>query len=518
VCKSIGLTLDISRMNFEDEYLDWMSPCMEKAYQAMDRLEAGAIANVDEGRMVGHYWLRAPQLAPQKEITKAIQTTIEEIKSFAADVLSGQIAPSGGGKFSDLLLIGIGGSVLGTQMVSEALAHPGRRGLNFNLLDNTDPEGIARTLNHLGERLKSTLVLVVSKSGKTPETRNGMLLTRARFEEAGLCFPLQSVAITTQGSELDRLAETERWLRRFPMWDWVGGRTSVTSAVGLLPAALQGIDIDSFLRGAAECDAYTRSHDTLRNPSALLALMWFHATRGRGEKDMVILPYSDRLLLFSRYLQQLVMESLGKGRDLDGNPVEQGITVYGNKGSTDQHSYVQQLREGLNNFFVTFIEVQEEGTAPVEVEPGITAGDYLRGFLLGTRKALYDNGRESMTITLQRVNAFTLGALIALFERAVGLYAQLINVNAYHQPGVEAGKKAAAAILELQRRIIAYLRESSPEPQTAEQIATAIGCPEEVEHVWKLLESLSLNRPQIQRLEGEQVFDARYWWEGEDTA
>ena len=145
----------------------------------------------------------------------------------------------------------------------------------------------------------------------------------------------------------------------------------------------------------------------------LLALMWFYAGNGRGEKDMVILPYKDRLALFSRYLQQLVMESLGKEKDLDGNVVHQGIAVYGNKGSTDQHAYVQQLRDGVLNFFVTFIEVRKDRTAPrIEVEEGITSGDYLHGFLRGTRAALYENGRESITISIPEVNAFQVGALV----------------------------------------------------------------------------------------------------------
>ena len=184
-----------------------------------------------------------------------------------------------------------------------------------------------------------------------------------------------------------------------------------------------------------------------------MALMWHHATGGKGQKDMVVLPYKDRLLLFSRYLQQLVMESLGKRLDLQGKRVDQGLTVYGNKGSTDQHAYVQQLREGVPNFFAVFIRVLESGGSALEVEPGVTAGDYLHGFLLGTREALYENDRESMTITIPRVDARTVGALIALFERAVGLYASLVDINAYHQPGVEAGKKAAASILALQGKV-----------------------------------------------------------------
>ena len=216
--------------------------------------------------------------------------------------------------------------------------------------------------------------------------------------------------------------------------------------------------------------------------------MWHHATDGRGAKDMVVLPYKDRLLLFSRYLQQLVMESLGKERDRDGNIVNQGIAVYGNKGSTDQHAYVQQLREGVPNFFVTFIEVLKDREGPsMEVEPGATSGDYLSGFLQGTRAALFENGRESITITVEKLDARTVGALIALYERAVGLYASLVNINAYHQPGVEAGKKAAGAVLKLQGEILAYLRQEKGRELTAKEIARAIGARDEAETVFRIL-------------------------------
>src|SRR5712691_4523691 len=196
-----------------------------------------------------------------------------------------------------------------------------------------------------------------------------MLLVAEAYRQARLEFPRHAVAITMPGSQMDRTAAAQGWLARFPMYDWVGGRTSVLSAVGLLPAALQGLYVDGVLSGAAACDEATRRHDLRSNPAALMALMWYHATGGKGQKDMVVLPYKDRLLLFSRYLQQLVMESLGKRLNLKGERVDQGIAVYGNKGSTDQHAYVQQLRDGVPNFFVTFIEVLKErnGTS-IEVE------------------------------------------------------------------------------------------------------------------------------------------------------
>src|SRR3989442_5565253 len=190
---------------------------------------------------------------------------------------------------------------------------------------------------------------------------------------------------------------------------------------------------------------------------------------------MVVLPYKDRLLLFSRYLQQLVMESLGKEHDLSGNVVNQGIAVYGNKGSTDQHAYVQQLRDGVNNFFVTFIEVlRDRAGRSMEVEPGATSGDFLSGFHQGTRKALYENGRENITITVHDAGAETVGKLIALYERAVGFYATLVNINAYHQPGVEAGKKAAEAVLYLQTEAVKFLKANKGKSFTAEEIAAAV--------------------------------------------
>ena len=491
--RELGCSLDISRMKFDDDFLRSLEPRLQNAYVQMRELERGAIANPDENRMVGHYWLRAPHLAPDG-IGEEITRVLDDIKSFAAQVHTGDIMPERGEKFQHLLIVGIGGSALGPQFVANALSDPASDKMTPHFFDNTDPDGMLRTLSRLGEELASTLTIVISKSGGTPETRNGMLEAQAAYHEMGLHFGRHAVAVTGEGSKLDKVAENERWLARFPMWDWVGGRTSELSAVGLLPAALQGFDIDAMLRGAAQMDEITRRTSTLENPAALLCAMWFHATGGAGRKDMVILPYKDRLELFSRYLQQLVMESLGKEKDLDGRVVHQGIAVYGNKGSTDQHAYVQQLREGVNNFFVTFIEVlrDREGKS-LEVEDDVTIGDYLEGLLLGTRRALYENDRENLTITMPRVDAQNVGILIALFERAVGLYASLVNINAYHQPGVEAGKKAAQSVLELQQKIIETLRAQVGSALTADEIARQIGSPEDAETAFHILRHLAAN-------------------------
>jgi len=430
------------------------------------------------------------------------------VSSFAEEVRGGSLRPSRAERFTHLLVVGIGGSALGPQFVADALARPGA-GLEPRFLDNTDPDGIDRLLG--GLPLASTLVVVISKSGTTPETKNGMLETLSAYHAAGLSFGAHAVAITQSGSKLDRFADEQGFLARFPMWDWVGGRTSELSAVGLLPAALQGIDTQGLRDGAAAMDTVTRDREVLRNPAAMLALSWYHAGDGRGAKDMVILPYKDRLALFSRYLQQLVMESLGKQLDLDGNTVHQGIAVYGNKGSTDQHAYVQQLREGVPNFFATFIHVlRDRNGESIEVDEDVTTGDYLHGFLLGTRRALHENGRPSLTITVEQVDPHSIGMLIALYERAVGLYATLVNVNAYHQPGVEAGKRAAAAVLELQDKVLRALRKRGNSGSTCSELARDAGT-DDVETTFLVLEHLAANRKDgVTRTPGATPFEATY--------
>ncbi len=475
----VGFSLDTSLMDIPPSFSNGMKEKIVKAFSDMQALERGAIANPDEDRMVGHYWLRKPELAPDEDIRSAITGPRARLRDFASRVHAGEIAPPGSGNFEQLLIIGIGGSALGPQFIYDALRPSA--GMRTFFFDNTDPDGIDRTLTEVGG-LAKTLTLVISKSGGTPETRNGMLEAKAAYQAAGLDFGLHAAAITGEGSRLDQFAEEHNWLARFPMEDWVGGRTSIMSTVGLVPMALQGFDIDAFLAGAATMDEHTRQPDLSRNAAMQLALAWHHEGKGRGEKDMVVLPYKDSLALFSKYLQQLIMESLGKRLDLDGNEVHQGIAVYGNKGSTDQHAYLQQLRDGVHNFFATFLEVRKGRTGEsIEVDDdGFTAGDYLQGFLRGTRRALHESGRRSITISIEEVNETSLGALIALFERAVSFYASLVNINAYHQPGVEAGKKAAATFLELLGAVKNALTGDS---QTAAQIAASLGAdPEEVYH------------------------------------
>ena len=421
---SLGLTLDVSRMGFEDGFLDAHEPALAAAFAGMEALEKGAIANPDENRMVGHYWLRNPGPGPDPGDRRRDpqdhrrRQGVRRRRPRRPDPAAHR------------------GPVHAACCASGSAAPPSGRCSWPTPWATRPPTGCGSTSSTTPTRTGSPAPSGAWRAGSPRRCASSPRRAAGRRRPATACSwsptPTRRPGSTSPGTPSrspcpargwTRPPTAEGWLARFPMYDWVGGRTSELSAVGLLPAALQGLDIDGLLAGAAACDEATRGRDLKTNPAALMALMWHHATGGKGQKDMVVLPYKDRLLLFSRYLQQLVMESIGKQLDLKGNRVEQGLTVYGNKGSTDQHAYVQQLREGVPNFFAVFVRVLEDGGSAREVEPGATAGDYLHGFLLGTRAALFENGRESMTITVPRVDARTVGALIALFERAVGLYA-----------------------------------------------------------------------------------------------
>jgi glucose-6-phosphate isomerase len=372
-----------------------------------------------------------------------------------------------------------------------------------HFLDNIDPDGVGSLIRTLSQELGQTLVSVVSKSGWTPTPWHVMTELEQAYAAGQLSFARHAVATSMPGTKLGQRAQENGWLARFPLWDWVGGRTSITSAVGLLPAALAGIDATAFLRGAAKMDELTRVRDVRGNPAMMLALMWHWLGNGRGDRHMVVLPYRDRLAIFGRYVQQLVMESLGKRLDRSGNVVHQGLNVYGHKGATDQHAYVQQLREGRDDTFVTFIVIgkdQEDGPL----------GDHLFGNVEGIRQAFTTQQRDTITISLTEATPVALGALVALYERAVGLYAELIDVNAYHQPSVD--KDIAAAVVALQAEALEFLCHAG-EPVTAAQIAVAIGHADQVEIVYKAMRRQALRPAGSVRIIPDDVISGdRFAW------
>ncbi len=462
-----GFSIDFSRMNVTEAQLGELKDKFASAAREMARLEAGAIKNPDEKRKVTHFTDRAAYR------TAAL---FNEVETFAAQVRSGELQGGTGKTFDALVVNGIGGSALGPQLLQFALNGPywnemspaaRRGGLKVYFLDNTDPAGLHDLLPMLD--LERTLQLCVSKSGGTQETKNNLTALEHAYAEKQLNYADYACAITMPGSQLDQHAQTGRWMKVFPMAESIGGRTSETSIVGHLPAALTGIDFKMFLDGACRMDTWTRNADYRDNPAYTLAAMWYIAGRGRGDRNMVIVPYSDRLVLLSRYLQQLVMESLGKELDLDGKVVHQGLNVFGNKGGTDAHAFIQQLNDGRDDFFATFIEVLQD-SEKITVDGDRTMGDYLHGFLYGLAAALSGKKRPVITMEITTVSPANLGALIALYERAVAVYAEFIHINAFHQPGVQAYKLAAKGALAVREQLFAALT-ARPVSGTAAELA-----------------------------------------------
>ena len=485
-----GFSVNFAGMKFSDQCLANMNDKLTSAFSEMKNLENGKIKNPDENRQVTHFTDRI-------EYPKS--SLFNDVEKFVKNVRSGAITGSTGQKFEYAVINGIGGSALGPQLMQYAINGPYYNELNASkrndylkiyFLDNTDSSGFCDVKNIVD--LEKTLIVNISKSGGTQETKNNLLAFEAAYKEAGIDFTKHATAITMLDSQLDKLAKSNSWLKIFEMAESIGGRTSETSIVGHLPAALSGVNFREFLNGACYMDEWTRSEDVLKNPAAMLATMWYIAGEGKGNKNMVIVPYSDRLLLLSRYFQQLVMESLGKEFDLDGNVVHQGINVFGNKGGTDAHAFIQQLNDGRNDFFVTFIECLED-SMKLPVEGTITMGDYLHGFQAGLSEALRSNDRQVISMTIERVDEFNLGMIIALYERATAIYAEFININAFHQPGVQAYKFASSTIIDLIIKVEKDLEALKGVSKNATGIAEALSCADSSVDVANILNKLALN-------------------------
>ncbi|MBE6407390.1 MAG: glucose-6-phosphate isomerase [Lentisphaerae bacterium] len=482
--------VNFAGMNFAEEELAALEGRFENVHAEMQKIEIGEIKNPDENRKVTHFTDRSVYTGSE---------IFAEVEEFVEGVRSGAITGSTGEKFEYAIINGIGGSALGPQLVQMAINGPywneltdaQRRGyLKIYFLDNTDTAGAVDALAVCD--LKKTLVVNISKSGGTQETKNNMIDCMNAYAAAGLDFAKHSCAITMKNSELDRLARSSNWLRTFEMAESIGGRTSVTSIVGHLPAALAGVNFSTFLQGACHMDTLTRNPHLSHNPAYMLAAVWYMAGNGKGDKNMAIVPYSDRLILMSRYLQQLVMESLGKELDLDGNVVHQGLNVFGNKGGTDAHAFIQQLNDGRNDFFITFIEVLRD-KARVDIAPGVGMGDYLHGFMTGLSNALRSKGRNVIEMRIDDVNEFNLGMLIAIYERAVAAYAELIHINAFHQPGVQAYKLASKNVIKLLTDLEEKLAGLDGFSGTVSEFAVELGLQESEYEVDGILAKLAAN-------------------------
>ena len=311
----LGLSVDPSRACLDEPFLAGMAAPLARAFDAMDALEKGAIANPDEKRMVGHYWLRAPELAPTPEITGEVEARSRRSRPSPGPSTPARSSRSGPRPSRGSSAIGIGGSALGPMFVPTPSGSPARDKMRPTSSTTPTPTASPASSRALEATLAETLVVVISQERRhpgDPQRHAGRPATPSRA--AGLDFARHAVAITGTARSSTRTGrERKAGSARFPMWDWVGGRTSELSRGR--PAA-RGAPGPRHRRPARRRRRLRRRPPACTtpadNPAALLALMWYHATDGKGSKDMVVLPYKDRLLLFSRYLQQLVMESLGQ--------------------------------------------------------------------------------------------------------------------------------------------------------------------------------------------------------------
>ena len=374
------------------------------------------------------------------------------------------VADAAVGRFDDVLLLGIGGSALGPIALRTALCPPHWNALpaearggrpRLHVLDNVDPATIAATLARL--TLARTLVLVVSKSGGTVETMAQYLIVREALAQAlGEAAAREHLVFVTdpEVGALRRLARSEG-IRTVDVPPNVGGRFSVLAPVGILPAALLGIDVRALLAGAAHATRGAETPELTRNlPGAFAVLQWL-ADTGHGRRIQVLMPYADPLRDVALWFVQLWAESLGKVHPAGGHV---GPTPVPALGATDQHSQVQLFMEGPADKTVTFVAVrgrEREGRIPSR-HADIPELGYLGGHTLGeliaiehraTAGALAARGRFNATMALDAVDAWHVGALMQTFALATAYAGALYGVNAFDQPGVELGKQFAYAML-----------------------------------------------------------------------
>ncbi len=382
---------------------------------------------------------------------------VREIKSFAEGM---------GQAHDHVLVLGIGGSALGTKAILNALRPPGWNELDdegreffprLTVLENVDPGSVAAALRRIDPR--RVLVNVISKSGGTAETMAQYLVVRQWLEDQLGDAASRHIVFTTDPARgaLREVAARDS-IATLDVPSAVGGRFSVLSPVGLLPAALVGVDIEALLAGAKRAIERAESDELLKNPAALYAgLLWAADTR-HGARIHVVMPYSDRLREFAEWYRQLWAESLGKRLDRRGELINAGPTPVAAIGATDQHSQVQLFMEGPYDKAITFIDagepvedvpIPERPDLPADLAylPGHTLGELLRAEREATSAALARMGRMSMTLRLPRLTADTFGELLMFYQVATGYAGIWYNVDPFDQPGVELGKRLTFAAL-----------------------------------------------------------------------
>ena len=366
-------------------------------------------------------------------------------------------------KFDYFVVLGIGGSALGPSAVFTALKHlryndlpkEKRNGPKFYVEDNVDPERMASLLDVIDA--EKTMFNVITKSGATSETMSQFLIIYDLLKSKLGHKANQHIIATTdmQKGNLIKIAKNENF-KTFYIPDGVGGRFSELCPVGLLPAAVLGIDVKRMLQGARDMDGICKTADISKNPALFAALLMYIAMNN-GKNISVMMPYADSLRLVSDWYCQLWAESLGKSADYDGNLVYAGQTPVNSLGVTDQHSQVQLYTEGPFDKVVTFLAVENfrntvkipygfEDVPDVSFLCGSTLNKLINTELDATEYALTKAGRLNFRITLKQVDEYSVGQLLYFFMMQTAYCGAMLNINTYNQPGVEEGKNATYAM------------------------------------------------------------------------
>ncbi|MDE6411865.1 MAG: glucose-6-phosphate isomerase [Clostridia bacterium] len=428
----------LGKKGFSAKQLDKLKPIVEKAY-----------AYVEDNRGKDELFMGWTELPyNQDEIVADILETAKGVRE----------------KFENFVVLGIGGSALGPTMAFNALCHlryndlpkEKRNGPRFFVEDNVDPVRMQALLDVID--VKTTCFNVISKSGATSETMTQYLIISDMLKKAGADLK-EHLIFTTDAARgnLVKISNELGGVKSYILPDGVGGRFSELCPVGLLPAAVLGVDIKAMLEGAAYMDEMCSSNDFRKNPALLSATLQYAAMKD-GKNVGVMMPYSDNLRYVSDWYAQLWAESLGKNVTLKGKPCNVGQTPVKALGVTDQHSQVQLYTEGPYDKIVTFLSVDKYAT-PFPIPEGcenIPDVGFLGGHTMeeliqaenkATAYALTKAGRLNYTIFLPEVNEFTLGQLLYFFELQTAYTGAMLDVDTYNQPGVEAGKKATFALL-----------------------------------------------------------------------
>jgi glucose-6-phosphate isomerase len=424
-----------------------------------------------QDRLDGTHGLPRPRLAELVQRFPAVQREIAERRAkgeygfLALGTMNDEakkivkFAEGLGQAYDHVLVLGIGGSALGTRALLSALRPPAWNELDdegreffprLTILDNVDPSTISAALRRIDPR--RVLVNVISKSGGTAETLAQYLVVRAWLEAALGEKAYRHIVFTTDPVKgaLREIA-TREGIATLEVPPSIGGRFSVLTPVGLLPAALVGIDIEGLLRGARRAVERGEEPDLLKNPAALWAALQWAADADLGARIHVLMPYSDRLKEFAEWFRQLWAESLGKAKDRSGKEVFRGPTPIGAVGATDQHSQIQLFSEGPFDKTITFVGVDDHGPdvripAQADLPPDLAylAGKTMSGLLAAefeaTAASLAERGRMSSVIRLPAVTPEAVGELMMFFQVATGHAGVWYGVDPFDQPGVELGK------------------------------------------------------------------------------